>query len=781
MPLMAMVFLSMLRVFEENTFTFRRRSLFFREPNPEQEQAMTESNLDTITGTVRTITFHNEDNGFIVAKIEPDNGIDKKYYSRDPNHGRFRKSQAAIPTVAVKGFARLLTEGESVELCGYWTDDPKWGMTFRFDSYKSVLPSTADGIERFLASKHIKGIGPKYAKSIVSRFGRDTIRVLDEEPDRLREVPGLPRAKIKAVKEGWQAHRHIRDVMIFLQSYDISAAYALRIYEKYRNETIDRMRRNPYQLIRDIRGIGFLTADRVAMKLGVEKDSPDRIRAGVLHVMTELADRGNIFSNITPLVESAAETLDVDAAAVQEQIEHLLKTGLLKRDGDRVYDTVLYDYESEIARRLRAIAESKRTAKPMGFGELSRLIADVEQERGVTFADMQRNAIIQAATSNLMVLTGGPGTGKTTTVLGIIDIFRHLKMSVLLCAPTGRAAKRMSEATGMESKTIHRLLEYNPATGKFARNEGDPLGAHAVIMDEASMVDTALMAEFLRAVSPYTTLVIVGDVDQLPSIGPGSVLRDIITSEMMPTIRLTEIFRQAAQSRIVQCAHMINDGRLPYTDNDHAGNFFFIRETDPAKVAETIAEMAARRLPMRYGFDPVDDIQVLSPMHKSETGVERLNQLLQERLNPPGPRVRELKHGGWTFREGDKVMQVRNNYDKLVYNGDIGRIARIDTGEGEVVVRFDITVSYKGSELDELVPAYAVSVHKSQGSEFRCVIMPVTTQHFIMLKRNLIYTAVTRARELAVLIGDHKALAIAVKNDQARERATSLEERLRFP
>lgn len=742
---------------------------------------MNTENLDTLAGTVRTITFHNEDTGFIVAKIEPETRLESRYYSRDPNRHRYRRSPALSHTVAVKGSARLLAEGETVELRGYWVDDPKWGMTFQFNSYKSVLPSTAEGIERFLASKHIKGIGPVYAKRIVDTFGRDTIRVLDEEPRRLREVPGLPKGKVDSVAEGWRAHRHIRDVMIFLQSYGISAAYAIRIYEKYGKDTIDQMRRNPYQPIRDVRGIGFLTADRFAMQLGLAKDSPDRIRAGVLHVITELADKGNIFADMTALVEAAAETLDVDAAGVQEQIGYLQQTGMLRRDGDRVYDSVLYEYEGEIARRLLVIAGTKRAGKPPGFGDLSRQIAAIEQERGIDFADMQRNAIIQAATSNLMVLTGGPGTGKTTTVLGVIDLFHRLKMSVLLCAPTGRAAKRLSEATGMEAKTIHRLLEFNPMSGKFTRNEGDPLGAHAVIMDEASMVDTALMAEFLRAVSPYTTLVIVGDVDQLPSIGPGSVLRDIIASEQVPTVKLTEIFRQAARSRIVQCAHMINEGRMPYTDNDHAGNFFFIRERDTARIAELIVDTAARRLPMKYGFDPVDDIQVLAPMHKSETGVEQLNRLLQERLNPPGPGVRELKQGGWTFREGDKVMQVRNNYDKLVYNGDIGRIQRIDPGEGEVVVRFDTAVNYKGSELDELVPAYAVSVHKSQGSEFKCVIMPVTTQHFIMLKRNLVYTAVTRARELAVLIGDHKALAIAVKNDQARERATSLEERLRNP
>ncbi|MBT4485569.1 MAG: AAA family ATPase, partial [Candidatus Latescibacteria bacterium] len=411
--------------------------------------------------------------------------------------------------------------------------------------------------------------------------------------------------------------------------------------------------------------------------------------------------------------------------------------------------------------------------------DVEKVVTDIEHRRGISFAPMQREAIIQSATANMMILTGGPGTGKTTTVLGIIDIFRRLKLSVLLCAPTGRAAKRLSETTGMEAKTIHRLLEYNPMNGNFTRNEGSPLGAHAVIMDEASMVDTRLMKDFLRAISPYTILIIVGDVDQLPSIGPGNVLRDMIQAGIIPTVRLTEIFRQAASSKIVRCAHLINSGKMPFADNDHESNFFFIRMTEPSKISSTIVDMVARRLPGRYGFDPVEDIQVLSPMHKGETGVVNLNALLQERLNPFRKSFPEIRYGNWVYREGDRVMQIRNNYDRMVFNGDIGRIEKIIPAMGIIRVCFDEPVEYSVSELDELVPAYAISVHKSQGSEFRCTVMPVTTQHYIMLKRNLLYTAVTRARELAVMVGDTKALAIAVGNDQVSERYTSLEERLK--
>jgi len=719
---------------------------------------MTKENLEAIQGIVKNITFHNEENGYTVAKIIPE------------------KSRKII---AVTGYVKRLSKGETVVLRGYWVNDPKWGRQFKFHSYELVIPSSLEGIKRFLASKYIKGIGPKYAERIVNTFGKDTIRVLDETPERLIKVPGLPSKKVESIIKGWAIHRKIRDVMIFLHAHDISEAYASRIYEKYEADTIDKLRSNPYRLISDFRGIGFIKADRIAKKLGIAENSPERVHAGILYCLDELFDKGHVFVPMTTLIESAAEMLNLDSAFVLDNIDYLKKNREIIIDDDRVYRKNLFASEFELAQRLKLIAAASRSLPVPPLGKLKEMIREIEHKRKITFAPMQFNAVLNAVVSNFMVITGGPGTGKTTTVVGIIEIFQQLKLSVLLCAPTGRAAKRLSEATGMEAKTIHRLLEYNPKRGTFTKNEGNPLSAHVVIMDEVSMVDTVIMTEFLRAVSPYTTLILVGDVDQLPSIGPGNVLCDIISCKLFPTVRLTEIFRQAASSKIVTSAHRINAGKIPYADNDRSGNFFFIKMNDPANIVAAIVDMVARRLPERYGFDPLNDIQVLSPMHKSLTGVENLNMLLQERLNPFRTSSPEIRKGGWALREGDKVMQIRNNYDKMVFNGDIGQIKRIIPAKSMVVVKFDAMVEYGDGELDDLIPAYAVSVHKSQGSEFRCVVMPVTTQHYIMLKRNLIYTAVTRARDLVVLIGDFKALAIAVGNDQVKERFTSLDMRLR--
>jgi len=717
---------------------------------------MQKKTLDKVSGIVRRITYRNDENGFTIAKLE------------DPNGGK---------RIAAKGFIKHLSVGESVVLGGYWKEDPKWGPTFQFESYEYVLPESLDGIRNYLSSTFMKGIGPKTADRIVETFGKDTIDILEKHPERLKEVKGLKKKQIDSLKLGWDRHKHIRDVMIFLRAHDISEAYATRIYEKYLDNTINVMRSNPYKLIDDIRGIGFIKADQLAMKIGLAKDSPDRVRAGVLHCLGEMADFGHVFALMQTLIEASVEKLDLDADLVSRMINHLKTIREIFVEDDRVYLRDLYNYEVDLAQLLKTILERPGKIERPERAKVESMIAEIERGRVIEFATKQREAIVKCALSKVMVLTGGPGTGKTTTVQGILDMFRRLKMPTLLCAPTGRAAKRLSETTGMEAKTIHRLLEFNPIHGKFTKNQGDQLEASAIIMDEASMVDTALMTEFLRAVREDTTLVIVGDVDQLPSIGPGNILRDIIDSHVFPTVRLTEIFRQAQASRIVRSAHLINQGKMPLTDNDHAGNFFFIPEREPAQVAATVVDMVARRLPMKYGFDPINDIQVLSPMHKSETGVENLNNLLRERLNPKTPLKAEISSGFRLFREGDKVMQIRNNYDKLVFNGDIGRVLKIEKGP-KMLVRFDTTVEFSGKELEELVPAYAVSVHKSQGSEFKCVVVPVTTQHFIMLKRNLIYTAVTRAREMAALVGDFKALAIAVKNDQVSERFTSLKMRL---
>ncbi len=719
---------------------------------------MPDSPAETITGLVKTITFHNEANGYTVARILPENG-----------------GQA----FAAVGNVTFITEGETVRLHGRWGRHSIHGEQFEFESCVAVLPSSVEGIKRFLASKYIKGIGPVTAERIVDTFGADTLRVLDEDPKQLRKVPKLSKKQRESLLAGWADHHRIRDIMIFLRDHDISEAYASRIYEKYRDRTIEVMRSNPYQLIDDIRGIGFLTADKLAGKVGVERSSPGRVRAGVRYSLDESEGEGHVYVPLETLVERAAGLLELDADLVTEAVEYLKEQGTVAVEDGRVYTRELWEAEREVAARLAMLARTPREGKQPSVSEVLDMVADIEREQGVELAAEQRNAVIAAASVPSLVITGGPGTGKTTTVRSIIGLYDRLGVGFLLCTPTGRAAKRLAETTGRDAQTIHRLLEYNPFKGRFTRNASNPLVAQAVIMDEASMVDIRLMADFLRALHPATTLIMVGDVDQLPSIGPGSVLRDIIDSGALPTVRLTEIFRQAAASRIVQSAHRINTGNLPHLDNKRSGDFFVITMHEPPDIAAAIVDMVARRLPARYGFDPVDDIQVLSPMHKGETGVAALNDRLRERLNPPGPRVRELRRGNRLYREGDKVMQIRNNYDKMIFNGDIGRIERIEGEREEVVVRFDSTVVYTGSEMDDLVPAYAVSVHKSQGSEFRCIVMPVTTQHFIMLKRNLLYTAVTRARELAVLIGDVRAMAIAVKNDQVRERFTTLADRLR--
>ncbi len=718
---------------------------------------MPDENLEKLKGIVKNITFHNEENGFTIAKIEIDG----------------RKSP-----VAVTGFIKIIEVGETVVFNGYWVNDPKYGRQFKFQSYESVIPTSLEGIKRFLSSKFIYGIGPVLAERIVEKFGGDTVKILDEKPDRLLRIKGITVKKLEEIVSGWSRHKHIRDIMIFLQTHDISPAYASKIYEKYTDETIDMMRSNPYRLIDDIRGIGFIKADYVATKLGIAKDSYDRVRAGIMYCLNDLIDKGHIYVPLVQLAETASALLDCDSSRVLDVIRILKKRSEVIANEERVYRTDLFKYESELSQLLKLVATTPCAGQIPRETEVAGMIEKIEKQRDISFAPLQREAMIKASVSNMFVLTGGPGTGKTTMVLGIIDIFMRLKLSVMLCAPTGRAAKRLSETTGREAKTIHRLLEYNPHRGNFTKNQGDPLGTHAVILDEASMVDTVLMKDFMRAVSPYTTLVVVGDVDQLPSIGPGNVLRDIIDSGTVPTVRLTEIFRQAASSRIVKSAHLINSGKMPFTDNDRYGNFFFKKISDPGHISTTIVDMVSRRLPAKYGFDPFNDIQVLSPMHKSETGVSNLNALLQARLNPFNPALPEVRKGDWTFRRGDKVMQIRNNYDKMVFNGDIGRIIQIDTSKEVISVQFEVPVEYAFSELDDLVPAYAISVHKSQGSEFRCVVMPVTTQHYIMLKRNLIYTAVTRARELVVLVGDVKALAIAVHNDQVSERFTSLKERL---
>ena len=661
--------------------------------------------------------------------------------------------------------------GESVRLDGVWSTHPQYGRQFKFTRYTLVYPATVEGVRKYLGSGLIKGIGPVTAKRIVEHFQLDTLEVIDQAPDRLLEVPGTGPKRVAIIKKGWETQKQIKDVMIFLQSHGVSTGYSVRIYKEYGTKAISLVRANPYRLEQDIFGVGFLTADRIAQRLGIGEAAPERLKAGLRYVLNQASEQGHVFLPRDELLQAAQQELTVDVSLILPQITELAREEGVVLEGDRVYLPVLYHAESGVASSLCRLL---RDPPPPVNWDVPAAIKALGRGQGIQYDETQIQALRMAVQSKVMVLTGGPGTGKTTITRGIIGLLQQQHLGVLLCSPTGRAAKKLSEATGREAKTIHRLLGFKPPHG-FEHDQNRPLRAGAVIVDEASMIDITLMHSLLKAVPTAARLVLVGDIDQLPSVGPGSVLRDLIDSGVIPVVRLTHIFRQAQQSHIITNAHRINQGELPYVDNQTALGFFFCEEEEPARVAALIQELCSQRLPQRYGFDPIEDSQVLCPMYKGVTGATHLNQVLQQSLNPNG---QSWSRGGTDYRVGDKVMQTRNNYDKSVFNGDVGRIRTIDVAEQTVTVAFDVVVEYEFGELDELVLSYAVSVHKSQGSEYRAVLMPITTQHYMMLQRNLLYTAITRAKELVVLVGTKKAIAIAVRNDQIAQRHTALAERL---
>jgi exodeoxyribonuclease V alpha subunit len=707
--------------------------------------------LDILEGVIERITFHADDTGYTVAKL--------------------RAKGAGPEPVAIIGSVAEIHPGESVRLKGHWTTHPQYGRQFRIVEYKTVYPSTVEGIRKYLGSGLIKGIGPVTAKRIVAQFGLKTLDIIERAPDRLTEVEGLGLKRAEMIKHAWIEQQEIKEVMLFLQSHDVSTGYAVKIWKRYGDDAIRIVRENPYRLAKDIWGIGFLIADRIAQNLGVDPESAMRLQAGLRYVLGQASEKeGHVFLPADLLIARAAEILK----APEEKLRPCLNDLSLEREvileDEHVYLPPLHYAEQAVSKKLHQLAQVSKVE----LRDLGEEVRAVEERTGFTFAERQKEAIAKALTENVLILTGGPGTGKTTTVLGMIALFARRGRSIALCAPTGRAAKRMSEATGREAKTIHRLLKFQPRGG-FEYDGNPPLPADVVIVDEVSMIDVLLMHHLLKAVRPSATIVFVGDVDQLPSVGPGNVLRDMIASGSVSTVRLDHIFRQAQRSRIVVNAHRINEGLFPHVKNDRASDFFFIEKAEPAEIVETILSLCTERLPRHYGFDPTDDIQVLAPMYRGETGAINLNHVLQQRLNPQGA---EIRRGGALFRVGDKVMQIRNNYQKEVFNGDIGRIVSIDPEEQEIRVRFDTLVSYTLGELDELVLAYAISIHKSQGCEFRAVVFPLTTQHYMMLQRNLLYTAITRARELVVLVGTKKALGIAVKNDKVSERYTGLAARL---
>ena len=700
---------------------------------------------------VEHITYQNEKNGWSVMKVKV-KGYD--------NLVTLTGSLLDVPVGSV-----LLVDGD-------WRVDPKYGQQFVAQSWTEVMPATLYGIEKYLGSGLVKGIGPAYAKAIVNRFGLETIDVIENDIERLLEVPRLGKKRMEKIRDSWEKQKDIKEVMVFLQGYGVSTAFAAKIYRKYEKESIAKVKENPYQLADDIWGIGFNTADSIASKMGYEKNDPRRCRSGILYALNELAEDGHVYAEPNQLVEAATKLLDAEEAPVRQALATMIETKDVIADNDVIYLPPFYHAENGSAKRLQSLLADTSLFN-------SDIAAEPEAEYGVksggiVYDEVQQAAIQKALDSKVMVLTGGPGTGKTTTTQGIIAAFKARHMSILLAAPTGRAAKRMTEATGMEAKTIHRLLEYNPMDG-YKRNNENPLEGDALIVDECSMIDILLFYNLMKAIPSNMRLILVGDIDQLPSVGAGNVLRDIIDSQQISVVRLTRIFRQAQSSRIVMNAHAINAGHFPNIKNGLDTDFFFINQEDADEMVKLIIGLVRERLPKKYGYPP-KEIQVLTPMQRGTVGAGNLNIELQNALNPTGL---SLTRDGYTFRQGDKVMQIRNNYDKNVFNGDIGYITAVDTNERTLTVTFDSRlVEYDITELDEIVLAYAVTIHKSQGSEFPVVVMPVTMKHFVMLQRNLIYTGITRAKKICVLVGTTKALAYAIKQNTVSKRNTKLKERL---
>ena len=714
---------------------------------------------ETIQGTVERVVYQASDGAYTVARI-------------------IQEGKRDLTTVV--GKLLELKEGELLRLEGHWTLHKRFGRQFEVDHYQVVAPTSAAGIERYLASGLVYGIGPKLAKRLIRKFGDHTLEVIAGEPERLREVDGIGPKRAQDIVESYGAQKGLRELMVFLAQYGVSPTFGAKIHKAYGASAIPIVRDNPYRLASDIFGVGFRTADRIARSMGVGRDSPQRIEAGVVYALQQLGDDGHVCAPIERLVEAAADALDLPREQVEPAVDRQVDAQELIRDktvpGDAVYLPALYAAEVGVARALRRLADTPPAFPPI---DADGALEWVETQSHLELARNQREAIREATTRKLTVITGGPGVGKTTIVRCLVQIFNARRLTVALAAPTGRAAKRLSEATGAEAMTLHRLLKFQPRTNAFDVNEFNPLPADVVIIDEASMLDVLLAYHLVRALQPQTVLVLVGDVDQLPSVGPGSVLRDIIASGVAGVVTLTKIYRQAAGSLIVTNAHCINRGEMPQLKGkpgDVHRNFFFLNREDPDEAAETILDLCGRRLPETYGLDPISDIQVIAPMHRGTVGAQNLNARLQERLNPSGA---QHTLGSRTFRVGDKVMQIRNDYDKDVYNGDIGRIVAVEPAVSQVVVRIDDReVAYALGELDEIVPAYAITVHKSQGCEYPCVVVPLLTQHYMMLQRNLLYTAVTRGKRLVVVVGTHKAIAIAVRNDRIRERHTHLRERL---
>ncbi len=796
--------------------------------------------METLQGILERIVYENPDTGYTVGRLS----------ARD---------HAELLTVV--GNLASVNPGESLLLQGEWVDNAKYGRQFQIEKYETILPANVVGLRKYLGSGLIKGIGPKMAALIVRKFGMDTMDIIEHEPDKLARVPGIGRKRVEIIKEAWEAQREIKNVMLFLQSHDVSTAHAAKIYKTYGNDAIPIVTENPYQLADDIYGIGFVTADTIAQKLGMDKDAPQRVEAGIKYVLSQKADDGHVFQHRPELVEACQTMLEQEPESIEKGIHALVEkeeiinpnftdlTGsdeqvdigetqdnydisnqqsgtnnqeevpdadqkppptdnqqLITDNHSAIYLAPFYYAELGVANQFsRLLAYGERhnishTETDTSSSKIAGFLTQLENEMRLHFAPQQREAIHTAMTARAMILTGGPGTGKTTTTVGMIRLFAAQGKHITLTAPTGRAAKRLSETTGGEAKTIHRLLEFSPQINSFKRNRHNPLETDVVIVDETSMVDLVLMNRLMQAIRPSTTVILIGDVDQLPSVGAGNVLKALIDSQKIPVIALTEIFRQAQESMIVTNAHYINKGDFPELTGDADRNFFFIEEEDPETITELICSLIADRLPQHYDYHPIDDIQLLCPMRRGTLGTENLNKRLQEVLNqeytaPASHPLEKARFGSRAyaqtsrfgdtsvtvggFRIGDKVMQIRNNYDYDVFNGDIGRVVAIERLDKKVHIQYpDKQVAYDTADLGELVLAYATTIHKAQGSEYPAVVIPLHTQHYLMLQRNLLYTGITRAKERVVIVGTKKALGICIRNNQVMQRNSYLAERL---
>ena len=713
---------------------------------------------ETLSGLVERVTYHNAENGFCVLRV---------------------KARGQRDLVAVGGHAAAVSAGEFISATGLWTTDREHGLQFKASQVTTTQPTTLEGIEKYLGSGMIRGIGPAYARALVQAFGEQVFDLIEQEPSRLREVTGIGQKRAARIVAGWAEQKAVREIMLFLHAHGVGTSRAVRIFKTYGQDAIALITENPYRLARDIRGIGFRTADQVAARLGIEKTATVRVRAGLSFGLAEATGQGHCGLPVAELIRATAALIEVEPGLVEAALR------LELADSDLVADTVdgeacvflagLHRSEQVIAER---IGQLLRRRPPWPAIDAARAIPWVESRTGLTLAPSQAEALRRAVTAKVLVITGGPGVGKTTLVNSILQVLGAEGVHVALCAPTGRAAKRLAESTGLEARTIHRLLEADPKTGGFRRDAAHPLGCGLLVVDECSMVDVPLMRALLQALPDRAALLLVGDADQLPSVGPGRVLADVIASGAVPVIRLTEVFRQAAQSRIVTAAHGINRGQVPELGAVEGSDFFFVPAEEPEDVARKLLAVVRDRVPARFGFDPVRDVQVLCPMNRGGLGARALNIELQRALNPPGPE--RVERFGWTFGPGDKVMQVANNYERDVFNGDLGIVTGLDMEEGTLTVGFDgRAVEYGFGELDELVLAYATTIHKAQGSEYPVVVIPLATQHYLMLARNLLYTGVTRGKRLVVVVGQEKALAMAVRNGSARRRWTKLREWLR--